>query len=134
MPSLPSRRSIVSGVLTGALSVASGWLDPLRADDRPDAPRALELTVVNDHALPHEVSVQVDGDDESEESVVEATASLGGSSSRDLASVLPPATDAEAYDVAVGVDGRQRAVTTVPAAARDVTVRIDVVGTVVIKT
>lgn len=132
MPSLPSRRSIVSGVLAGALSAATGWLDPLRADDRPDTPRALELSVVNDHALPHEVSVRVGGDAESEGSAVEATASLDGSASRDLASVLLAETDAqtERYEVAVAVDGRRRVSTTVSQDVDSIRVRIDVIGTV----
>jgi hypothetical protein len=135
MPSLPSRRGLLGGVLAGVLSVATGWLDPLRADDRPDTSGPLELSVVNDHALPHEVSVHVGGDAESEGSAVEATASLDGSTSRDLASVLPEESDAETeqYPVAVTVDGRRRVSTTVSRDVDSITVRIDVIGTVEIE-
>lgn len=128
MPSLPSRRGLLGSVVAGAVSTVTGWLAPLRsADEAPDDARALGITVVNDHALSHEVSVRVGGD---AESAVETTASLDGTTSRDLASVLPEESDTETYAVAVTVDGRRRAATTVPADSRAVTVQIDVIGTV----
>jgi hypothetical protein len=135
MPSLPSRRGLLGGVLAGVLSAATGWLDPLRTDDRPDAPQTLELSVVNDHALPHEVSVRVGRDAESEESVVESTASVDGTTSRDLASILPEESAArtERYEATVAVDGRRRVSTTVSRDVDSITVRIDVIGTVEIE-
>jgi hypothetical protein len=139
MPSLPSRRGLLGGVVAGAVAAATGWLTPLRSADSSDAPQALETSVVNEHALPHEVSVRVG----SGESAVEASASVDGTTSRDLASVLPEVPDggesaggeanAERYDITVSVDGRRRVSTTVPAATREVTIRIDVIGTVEIE-
>jgi hypothetical protein len=136
MPSLPSRRSLVTGVLAGVLSVATGWLEPLQRDDAPDAPQTLETSVVNEHALSHEVTVQVG----SGESAVEASASVDGTTSRDLASVLPEVSEGgesdaetERYEVAVSVDGRRRVSTTVSRDVDSIRVRIDVIGTVEIE-
>jgi hypothetical protein len=134
MPSLPSRRGLLGGVLAGVVSAASGWLAPLRSADSSDAPQALAVGVVNDHALSHEVTVRVGR----EESAVEATASVDGTTSRDLASILPEVSDAGEevagrYEVAVTVDGRQRVSTTVAEDVDSITVRIDVIGTVEIE-
>lgn len=130
MPSLPSRRGLLGGVAAGVLSLATGWLDPVRGDGSPE--QALELTIVNDHALRHEVSVQVRDDDAG--SAVETVATLDGTTSRDLASVLPEESDARRYEIEVAVDDRERVWTEVPAEARAVTVRIDVTGTVEVGT
>jgi uncharacterized protein YqgV (UPF0045/DUF77 family) len=135
MPSLPSRRGLLGGVAAGVLSVATGWLEPLQSDNTPNAKDALAVSVVNDHALSHEVSVRVGR----EESAVEATASVDGTTSRDLASILPEVSDAEGesgaerYEVVVAVDDRRRVSTTVAQGVNSITVRIDVIGTVEIE-
>lgn len=134
MPSLPSHRGLLDPVVAGAVSTAIGRLAPLRSADSSDAPQALGISVANDHALSHEVSVRVGR----EEPAVEASASVDGTTSRDLASVLPDVSadgesDAEGYEVAVAVDGRRRVSTTVPPDVDSVRVRIDVIGTVEIE-
>jgi hypothetical protein len=117
------------------VATATGWLAPLRSADSSDAPQALETSVVNEHALSHEVTVRVG----SGESAVEASASVDGTTSRDLASVLPEVSDAEdesgaeRHPVAVTVDGRRRVSTTVSRDVDSITVRIDVIGTVEIE-
>jgi hypothetical protein len=115
------------------VTTASGWVAPLRSADGSDALQALETSVVNEHALSHEITVQVG----SGESAVEASASVDGTTSRDLASVLPEVSeggksDAEAgrYKIAVSVDGRRRVSTTVSRDVDSIKVRIDVIGTV----
>ncbi|MFC5366720.1 hypothetical protein [Salinirubrum litoreum] len=134
MPSLPARRGLLGTVVAGAVSTASGWLAPLRNADSATDSDALGVTVRNDHALSHEVSVRVG----SGESAVAASASVDGTTSRDLASVLPEVSDAgesgaERYKVAVAVDGRRRASTTVSQDVDSISVRIDVIGTVEIE-